>query len=65
MSYNIYDIDLRMIVYRMIGTDDWYFEQGSKLRIKMEENAFPFGAKFGADQYETIEEEWKYYFNYG
>ena len=31
----------------------------------MEDNAFPFGAKFGADQYETIEEEWKYYFNYG
>ena len=42
-----------------------YFELGSKLRIKMEDNAFPFGAKFGADQYETIEEEWKYYFNYG
>ena len=31
----------------------------------MEDNAFPFGAKFGADQYETIEEEWRYYFNYG
>ena len=41
------------------------FLSGSKLRIKMEDNAFPFGAKFGADQYETIEEEWKYYFNYG
>ena len=31
----------------------------------MKKNSFPFGAKFGWDQFEDIQQEWKYYFNYG
>ena len=38
---------------------------GSKLKIKMNKNHFPFGGKFGMDQYKNAQEEWKHYFNYG
>ena len=31
----------------------------------MEKNPFPFGGKFGKAQYTDIQDEWKYYFNYG
>ena len=31
----------------------------------MIENHFPFGGKFGMDQYKNAQSEWKYYFNYG
>ena len=39
--------------------------KGAKLKISMREQPFPFWAKFGMEQYEEIQEEWKYYFNYG
>ena len=48
---------------------------GSTLEIKMKKNLYPFGGKFGWDQYALdgingtmdtgIQDEWKYYFNYG
>ena len=31
----------------------------------MTKQPFPFGAKFGMDQFDEIQQEWKYYFNYG
>ena len=43
---------------------------GVTLDIEMTHQPYPFGGKFGRDQYELyppggIQEEWKYYFNYG
>ena len=38
---------------------------GSQLRISMTKNDFPFGGKFGMDQYNNARDEWAYYFNYG
>ena len=38
---------------------------GTKLRIKMIENHYPFGGKFNQELQKSSPDEWKYYFNYG